>query len=520
MSSPTEPMPDNPQDAYRKGWASASRWGAADRMNELETLMWRSERHPRQSSTITMLMLLDRAPDWARLRAALDWGSRLVPLMRKRVVEPVLPVGPPAWAPDPTFNLDYHLRRVHLPAPGGHAELLALTQAAALAPFDRVRPLWEATLVEGLADDRAAYILKLHHSLTDGRGVIQILSLLQSPTRAHTPKGPMPELPEAQGQSDRVGLALDEVGDRLRSAPAYATRLASAELRALARPAESVVSALRYVGSMRRTLIPSAGGSPLLRDRAGTDWRFGTFECDFVDLRAAAKAAAGSVNDAYVAVLLGGLRRYHENFGVKLDAMPMAMPVSVRKEDDPMGGNKFAGTMFSAPIGIVDPAERIAAVRGTVLALRVEPAVDSFSFVGPALNLLPSEVGARVLRAGAAADVSASNVPGVSRPTYLAGALVERVYGFGPLPGVAVMATMNTTAGQACFGLNCDGRAVKDVPLLMECMRDGLAEVLALGAAKPTDAAATKPRAKRTTKSAAKRATRKTTSKRPPTTGE
>ena len=131
----------------------------------------------------------------------------------------------------------------------------------------------------------------------------------------------------------------------------------------------------------------------------------------------------------------------------------MAMPVSVRKADDPMGGNKFAGAMFAAPMGILDPAERIATVRGIVLSLRVEPAVDSFSIVAPLLNRTPSGVGALVMRAGAAADVSASNVAGVSRASYLAGALVERVHGFGPLPGVAVMATMNSHSGHGLLRL-------------------------------------------------------------------
>lgn len=478
--SAKDTSPEGPQQAYREGWANASAWGSADRMNDLEGLMWRSERHPRQSSTISMLMTLDQVPDWDRLHEAHDWGSKVVPLMRKRVLEPTLPVGPPIWVADPSFNLGYHLRRVHLPAPGGQSELLAFAQSAALSPFDRTRPLWEATLIEGLADGTAAYLLKLHHSLTDGRGVVQLLSLIQSPTRDHTPKDPVADQARADQPRDPFALAVGQFGDRLKRIPSGAIRRVSADARALTKPRDTLESTLRYVGSMRRTLSPSIDGSPLLRNRASTDWRFGVMECQFSDLRAAAKAASGSVNDAYVAALLGGMRRYHEAFDVEVDSIPMAMPVSVRKADDPMGGNKFAGAMFAAPMGIVDPAERIATVRGTVLSMRVEPAIDSFSKVAPTLNLMPSGVGAKVLRLGASADISATNVPGVARPTYLAGSLVERVYGFGPLPGVAVMASMVSHSGVACFGLNCDGDAVTDVPLLVECMKEGLVEVLSL----------------------------------------
>ena len=496
--SAKEIAPDEAQQAYRQGWANARVWGAADRMNDLESLMWRSERHPQHSSTITTLMILDRTPDWQRLRDAHDWASTILAPMRRKVVEPVVPVGPPTWVSDLDFNLDYHLRRAHLPSPGGEAELLAFTQGVALAPFDRRRPLWEATLVEGLADGRAAYVLKLHHSLADGQGLVQLASLVQSPTRAHTPKGELP-VPEPVGDgTNPYNLAVTELSEQIRNAPAYAARLLTAQARMLAKPDQTVASSLRYVGSMRRTLTPSAANSPLFRGRTGKDWRFGIMECPFAALRGAARAASGSVNDAYIAALLGGLRRYHEHHEVALEELPMAMPVSVRKADDPMGGNKFAGAMFAAPIGILDPSERIATVRGIVLSLRVEPAVDSFSVVAPLLNHTPSGLGALVMRAGAAADVSASNVAGVARASYLAGSLVERVHGFGPLPGVAIMATMNSHAGTACFGFNIDGSAVPDVAFLVECMREGLAEVLALA---PVPAPARTPR-KRTTRAA------------------
>ncbi len=475
-------MSDDLVAANEQAWALATEWGGETRMNELETFMWRSERHPQRSSTTSVVMLLDRTPDWDRLYAAHDWASRLVPRMRQRVLEPLAPVGPPAWVLDGGFDLDYHLRRVHLPAPGDTARLLAFAQGAAMAPFDRTRPLWEGTLVEGLDGGRAAYVLKLHHSLTDGMGGVQLLSLLQSRRREHTPKKPVPEPPTPEHIPDPTTLAVDELTEQLRAAPEVAGRLLTTGAQALAGPGSAVASALRFAGSLRRTLSPPpAGGSPLLRGRTGTAWRFGVLECPLDGLKAAAKQAGGSVNDAYVAALLGGLRRYHARHGVELDELPMAMPVSLRKADDPMGGNKFAGAMFAAPIGIEDPAERIATVRGIVLSLRVEPALDSFSVVTPVLNRFPSALGATASRLAAAADLSASNFPGVPYPTYLAGARVERAYPFGPLPGVALMAAMVSHVGTCCIGLNMDGSVIKDPPVLVECVEEGVAEVLELG---------------------------------------
>jgi hypothetical protein len=134
--------------------------------------------------------------------------------------------------------------------------------------------------------------------------------------------------------------------------------------------------------------------------------------------------------------------------------------------------------MFAAPIGIEDPRERIAIIRGIVLSVRVEPALDSFSLVAPVLNRFPSAVGAAASRLAAAADMSASNFPGVPYPTYMAGARVERAYPFGPLPGVAVMAAMLSHVGTCCLGLNMDGSVIKDPATMIDCMREGLEEVV------------------------------------------
>ncbi|RZS43432.1 WS/DGAT/MGAT family acyltransferase [Herbihabitans rhizosphaerae] len=472
-----------PFSTNEEAWAAASEWGRQERMNEIESLMWRSERHPRLSSTITSVLVFDSVPDWDRFFAAHEWATELIPRTRQRVLEPALPVGPPAWIPDENFQLDYHVQRAHLPGPAGMSELLELAQSIALQPFDRTRPLWQGTLVEGLDGGRAAYVLKLHHSLTDGMGGIQLMTLVQSRTREHTPDKPraVDPLPYKENP-DASGLAMMELTEQARRLPSVVGRALTAGARAVTRPGDVLSEVVRFGASLRRTLSPPpAPPSPLLRERSGTAWRFGVLECGLDSLKAAAKVAGGSLNDAYVAALLGGLRLYHERLDAPVDELPMAMPVSLRKADDPMGGNKFAGAFFAAPVGIADPAERIATIRGTVLSLRIEPALDTFSMVAPVLNRIPSAIGGLVYeRVGGVADLSASNVPGVPYPVYMAGAKVERMFPFGPLPGVAVMAAMVSHAGTCCIGINCDGDAVADPAMLIDCLRDGLNEVLSL----------------------------------------
>ncbi len=461
-------------------------WSQDDRMNELETTMWRSERHPQHSSTICSLLGLDGVPEWDRLVAAHEWATSLVPRSRQRVVEPLLPTGPPVWRLDPHFALAYHLRRMHVGPDGTMADLMALVQTLAMTPFDRTRPLWEGTLIEGLEGGRAAYLLKLHHSLTDGMGAIQLMSLVQSRTREHTPNKPTTLDPSAlpasaSADTDPVAATIDGARHSLEQVPALLGAAVDLGIHWVRRPGGAAGEALRFAASLRRVLSPPpAPPSPLLRPRDGRVWVMRTLECPLADLRAAAKRAGGSVNDAYLAALLGGLRRYHEHHGVEIDELPMTVPVSLRRSDDPMGGNKFAGAMLAAPIGLVDPAERVAALRGVILEQLAEPALDSFSILTPIVNRMPSAVGAAVMGLGAVTDLSASNMPGLPYEVYMAGARVERVYPFGPLPGVAVMAAMVSHGGTCCIGLTIDGTALDDVDVLMQCMEDGLDEVLAV----------------------------------------
>src|SRR5205814_3622833 len=160
-----------------------------------------------------------------------------------------------------------------------------------------------------------------------------------------------------------------------------------------------------------------------------TAWRFGLFECELDDLKRAGKAVGGTVNDAFVAAVLGGLRRYAAASGVDLGDIPISMPVSVRRESDPMGGNRFTGAFFSAPAGVADPAERIREMRARVSKVRDEPALDFLNTFTPLLNLTPSAlVAATMSGLTSKAVLTTSSWPGVPHPIYFAGAPFERMW--------------------------------------------------------------------------------------------
>jgi diacylglycerol O-acyltransferase len=449
---------------------------AEHRMSDLEALLWRSG----QPSGISLLMMLDGAPGWDRLRITHEWATRIVRRTRERVLEPALPVGPPAWVPDDDFDLSHHLRRVRLPGPGGQAELFAFVQDATAAPLDRDRPLWEGTLVEGLAHGRAAYLLRVHQSLTDGLGDVPLASLMQSHRPEHTHGKPVASPHPETIRLDPRSLALADLTRQALTLPLATGRLLAAGARTLTHPGPAAADALRLAVSLRRAASGSVAGSPLFHGHDGTSWRFGLLECALDDLRAAGRAFGGSEIDVYLAAMLGGMRRYHERHGIELDEMPMTMPVGPRGPGhEPAGGR--VGSAFAAPVGIEDPAERIAAVRGLTMTLRVDSTRDGFTALAPLLNRFPTAVGTAAHLISAAADLSVSYRLGAPCPTYLAGAKVERVYPLGPTPSSAVTAAMQSQDGTCCLGLTMDGTVVPDPDVLVECVGAGLEEVLTLG---------------------------------------
>ena len=461
-------------------------WGAATQMNPLETAMWRAEAaDPRLRVNVSLLELLDPAPDWDRLLAAHEWASRMVPRIRQRVVEPAFSLGTPTWATADDLDLSQHVHRVQLPAPGSLRQLLDVVQEFAAAPFDRDRPLWQALLVEGLAGGRAGYAVKSHHSVTDGLGAVQLMMRLHSRTADHDPHRPEPPVPVV-AEASRAGLLAGQVADAIRSTPATALRQGIGVLGALARPWEAasltagrVVDAARWVGQAGA----APAGSPLVARRGGS-WRFDVIDLPLNDLKAGARAAGGSLNDGLLAGVIGGFRRYHEGLGAPVDRLTVGFPISLRTQDDPQGGNRFTGARFAAPMAERDPAARIAAVRQFVLSARAAGAASADAVpavLAPALGWLPAPLIAMVSgRLTSTNDVQVSSIPGVPYPVFIAGSRITHMYPFGPLPGCAAMITLISHDGECCIGINTDTSAIADPGRLADDLRAGLDEVVAL----------------------------------------
>jgi diacylglycerol O-acyltransferase / wax synthase len=457
-------------------WADLEHWGRDPVLSELDALMWRTDRHPHGAWSGVVVHLLDRVPDWPRLYDAHQWFVEIAPRFAQRIVDPVIPVGPPMWEDDAHFDLAFHVRRVALGAPGTHRQLLELAQTIALTPLDRSRPPWEGYLVEGLADNRAAYILHAHHVFMDGLALARLHQGVLNIGREHHPDKPSPA--HSSVRRSPIGVAAQQLGRQIAATPKAVLEGG----RALTNAVRNVRTTVDYVSSLARVAgPPPKNPSSILRGGSRRQWRFGMMECQFDDLRRAAKAADGTLNDAFVSALLGGLRRYCAAKGEELQDVPISMPVAMHTANNATGGNDFAAAYFLVPSGVEDPADRIRAMHQRVTHVRTEPALGFLGAITPILNRTPSSVAATILASVGGAVLTTSSWPGLTADRYMAGARFERMFVFAPLPGTALTSAMCTHCGVCCIAMNADGEVFEDLDLLWNSMQEGLDEILAIG---------------------------------------
>jgi diacylglycerol O-acyltransferase / wax synthase len=453
----------------------------AEFMRNSDAFAWQMERDASLRSTIVTVLLLDRSPDWEVVLDRFDRIGRLIPMFRQRVVA-TPPPAPPRWEYDPDFDLRYHVRRVNAPPPGTFETVLEIARHAEMAEFDRARPMWEITVVEELADGAAAVVCKLHHAMMDGIGGVQIAMQLFDLTEEPEDLGPLP--PEPPGE--RPGL-LDGMRHSLRYDAALVRRVArttawsvpAAVVKGIPHPRQSVESLLGTAASVYRAVRPiNNPASPLMTERRLIR-RLGVHEVPMPALREAGHVAGGSLNDAFVAGVTGGLRRYHAHHGVEVGDLHVTMPISLRDAADPIGGNRLTLMRFDLPVGETDPADRIVAIHDRTRQMRAERSLPHTQMIAGGLNLLPRRYIAAILRH---VDFLASNVPGIPVPVYLGGAAVRMQYPFGPTIGASVNVTLMTYVDTCALGINVDTGAIPDVDVFHACLVEGFDEVLALAA--------------------------------------
>ncbi len=452
---------------------------APRRLSGFDFATWRlASDDPTMRSPIIGLIAMDSSPDWDVLVDRFDRASRVAPVLRQKVIEGPSDILSPRLVIDPDFDLSFHMRRFRLPDPGTWEQVLTVARRQSMEDFDLARPLWRVTLLEGLADGGAALIVKLHHAIADGQGAMMLGATVIDLAPGPQDLGPMPPAPSA-APLDAAGFLGTAVVDAssflMRSLKDVTDSALPIAGRALRDPAGAIEDVLDVVKSISRFMaLPSSPMSPVMRGRS-INYHFVTLDVPMVELKAASKPHGVSLNDAFMAAVTGGLRIYHERRGEPVSVLRCNMPISLRNPERP-AQNAVTIARFEVPVDILDPVERMRAIGDIVSSWRQEPAlhlVDPLAEVG--YRLMPSDVFTATARTS---DFTASNVPGVPIPVWIAGARVRAMYPLTATIGAATNITLLSYAGNAGIGISMDDAAIPDRELFAECIRAGFAEVV------------------------------------------
>ena len=456
------------------------RFKLPDDLGALDELMLKGDSEPTTRPYMSLVLVLSRPPSAARLEAAFTRALGSVPRMRQRVARSSWTGGRASWVDDEAFDLSYHLRRVGAPGDRTLAAALAGASAISTAPLDPARPLWEAVVVERLVDGRALLIVRAHHAIADGvRGIEMMAALLDlepSPAEppSHTDVDEQCHVLRPEAAQMLRGLARVWVSNPRRASSWYWSLVRTSR-----RPVKAISESTSYVRSAFRTVDRGdAAPSPLVANRSSAR-RYAALQIPLDAMKATAQAHGATVNDVYLAALLGGWRRYHEAFGLPAADVPLALPIDVPGTRHHEAGNHISAAIIPGPASISEPAERLSAVHRLVLSRRAEPGLGAVDHLAPTLRQVSPQIAIAVLGAHARrVDLQASNLMGPPCPVYTAGEKVEGMYAFGPLPGLPVMAVLISYEGVCSIGLTLDPAAVTDIELFVACLHEGFDEVL------------------------------------------
>lgn len=413
-------------------------------------------------------------------------GERLhlLPPFRRRIVELPFGMHHPVWIEDPAFDLDRHVHHRHLAAPGGDTELEALVSEIAATPLDRDRPLWEITMVDGLAGGRLAFVAKIHHAVADGMAAAALLANVLE-TDPEPSKGPPPAEPwrgePVPGRLTLARLAFREWIRLLLGLPRLMARTATGFLNQRRR---------RRAASVRAPL-PYEGPRTRFNTTATPKRIFATTTVPLHDVRAVKQAFGVTVNDVFLAMVGAALRRYlAERRELPDRSLVASMPMS-SGADEPgrLTGNRVVNLSTRLGTDLDDPIARLTSIHDvTSLAKELKETMGK-NVLADWTSMTPPRLFAWTIRSWERTGLSnrvrppmnviVSNVPGPRAPLHIAGGTLERIYSVGPiLDGIG----LNITAWSYVDALNiallaCPDR-VPDLHRLAELLPPALEELV------------------------------------------
>ncbi|HEX7537177.1 MAG TPA: wax ester/triacylglycerol synthase family O-acyltransferase [Dermatophilaceae bacterium] len=454
-----------------------------DRLSSLDAWFLELEREVQQLHVGTALLFDGPPPSLAQLTAAIESRLDLLPRYRQRVRRVPLELGRPVWADDPGFWIGDHVRHVTVPPPGTEVRFRDLAATIMSEHLDLSRPLWQTWLVDGLEGDRWALVNKTHHAMIDGITGADILGVLldsDPDPEPHVPAGwsPGPDpsavrlAASAVGDLARAPLEVGHVLTQAFGAPLRFTRQVATELYGLVQAGEKVIR-------------PES----VLDGPIGARRRWGWARADLDEIKAVKNSLGGTVNDVILAAITGGFRTFLEARGETVDGQTVRsmVPVSMRApQEHGIRGNQVSAVFADLPVGVVDPAERLAAVTRQLSSLKSSGMAVGVDSMFAAANLVPGTLFALGARVAArvpqrAFSTVTTNVPGPRVPMYLLGHRMTELFPYIPI-GLDLRITIGIASydGRLTCGVTGDYEAVPDLQVLCDGIEAATEELVAL----------------------------------------
>jgi WS/DGAT/MGAT family acyltransferase len=345
---------------YRERAAGVDRASAADVMELVCDVSG-------TSMQVAVVLVLQGRVDLDAARRAFDDRIRAVPRLRQRLVEAPFGCGRQVWVDDPAFDIATHVRSVRCPAPGEERALLDVVADVVTQRLPPAKPLWAATLVTGLAEERTAVVVVFHHVLADGIGGLAILGRLADGTPGGTDPG-FPRRPPSRRE-----LLLDAIGYRgraIRRLPAALGRFRSA--------ATELGTGRGAISAPRCSL-----NRPIGRRRV-----LAVVRTDLAGVKLVAHACGGTVNDVILTAVTGAVRTVLIERGEDVEELVVSIPVSARRQAS-VGelGNRVGVIPVEVPT-VGDRFQRLAAVARITRSTKTVTPGASASLIGPAFRAL------------------------------------------------------------------------------------------------------------------------------------
>ena len=411
-------------------------------------------------------------------RRTIERRLHLLDPLRYRLIDIPWRLHHPMWLEDCPVDLDYHLRRVQVPAPGGRRELDQVMGEIASTPLDRSKPLWEFYFAEGMADNRFALIGKVHHTLADGVASANLLARLMD--LAGSPQDDTVEYPtcEAPSTRDLLWEAQRDHFANMAAMPALFGDTVRGVMRLRRRAKER---------SSHPDLAKMFDAPPTFLNHVVSPTRtYATASLSLAEVKETGKALGVTFNDIILATAAGGLRELLLRYDGRADRPLLAsVPISTDRSADRITGNKLGGLMVSLPVHIDDPVERV-----RLTSLATATAKENYELLGPELQgkmmeYLPPPVTpalfkwqARRAAQNKLMNVAISSVPGPRERGNIGGAPVTEIYSVGVLSaGSAFNMTVWSYVDQVDISVLSDDETFDDVHEATDAMVHSLGEI-------------------------------------------